>query len=105
LLLVGVTSLLAQPTSTPSSAPTAASAITSDHRPAGRYVLWYDQPTTNWYAALPVGNGRMGAMVFGGATTEHLQLNEDTIWSGGRIKRARPSPREPIRKGRELVSK
>ncbi len=45
--------------------------------------LWYRQPATNWLEALPVGNGRLGAMVFGGVTNERIQLNEDTLWSGG----------------------
>ena len=50
---------------------------------AGDLTLWYQQPATNWTGALPVGNGRLGAMVFGGAAREHLQLNEDTLWAGG----------------------
>lgn len=45
--------------------------------------LWYRQPAQHWVEALPVGNGRLGAMVFGGLEQEHLQLNEDTLWSGG----------------------
>ncbi len=45
-------------------------------------TLWYTQPATQWTEALPVGNGRLGAMVFGGVATERLQLNEDTLWSG-----------------------
>lgn len=44
--------------------------------------LWYRQPAAQWVEALPVGNGRLGAMVFGGVTAERLQLNEDTLWSG-----------------------
>ncbi len=44
--------------------------------------LWYTQPAAVWTEALPVGNGRIGAMVFGGVATERLQLNEDTLWSG-----------------------
>ncbi|MBX3015733.1 MAG: glycoside hydrolase family 95 protein [Caldilineaceae bacterium] len=44
--------------------------------------LWYRQPATQWVEALPIGNGRLGAMVFGGVATEQLQLNEDTLWSG-----------------------
>ncbi len=51
--------------------------------------LWYRQPATNWLEALPVGNGRLGAMVFGGVTNERIELNEDTLWSGGR---AYPAP-------------
>jgi alpha-L-fucosidase 2 len=45
--------------------------------------LKYNQPASHWTEALPVGNGRLGAMVFGGIADEHLQLNEATLWSGG----------------------
>jgi len=45
-------------------------------------VLKYAQPAMHWTEALPVGNGRLGAMVFGGVAEEHLQLNEATLWSG-----------------------
>ena len=45
--------------------------------------LKYTQPASQWTEALPVGNGRLGAMVFGGVAGEHLQLNEATLWSGG----------------------
>jgi len=44
--------------------------------------LWYTQPAANWVQALPLGNGRMGAMVYGGITEEHIQLNENTLYSG-----------------------
>ena len=45
--------------------------------------LWYDRPATVWLEALPLGNSRMGAMVYGGTETEEIQLNEETFWSGG----------------------
>ena len=45
--------------------------------------LWYDGPATEWTEALPVGNGRLGAMVFGGTSRERLQINEETLWTGG----------------------
>lgn len=45
--------------------------------------LWYTRPASVWTEALPVGNGRLGAMVFGGIAQERIQLNEDTLWSGG----------------------
>jgi alpha-L-fucosidase 2 len=48
--------------------------------------LWYRQPARQWTEALPVGNGRLGAMVFGGAEQELLQLNESTLWSGGPVR-------------------
>jgi alpha-L-fucosidase 2 len=50
--------------------------------------LWYRQPAKTWVEALPVGSGKLGAMVFGGVGAERLQLNEDTLWAGG--------PYEPI---------
>ena len=45
-------------------------------------VLWYPAPAEKWTDALPLGNGRLGAMVFGGVDKDHLQLNEDTLYSG-----------------------
>ena len=45
--------------------------------------LWYDKPAKIWLEALPLGNSKMGAMVFGGTDTEEIQLNEETFWSGG----------------------
>ena len=50
--------------------------------PEGRHVLWYRQPAKSWTEALPLGNGRLGAMVFGGVADERIQLNEDTLWDG-----------------------
>ena len=53
------------------------------HMASGALTLWYTQPATEWTDALPIGNGRLGAMVYGGIEQEHLQLNEDTLWTGG----------------------
>ncbi|MEO7530015.1 MAG: glycoside hydrolase family 95 protein [Sediminibacterium sp.] len=49
--------------------------------------LWYNKPATVWTEAVPVGNGRLGGMVFGGVTDELIQLNEATLWSGGPVKK------------------
>ena len=49
---------------------------------AQTYQLWYSEPARVWTDALPLGNGRLGAMVFGNPTTERIQLNEETIWAG-----------------------
>ncbi|MEO7966585.1 MAG: glycoside hydrolase family 95 protein, partial [Gemmatimonadaceae bacterium] len=57
----------------------------------GSTTLWYRQPAASWNEALPLGNGRLGAMVFGGLEEEHLQLNEETLWTGG--------PYDPVVKG------
>jgi alpha-L-fucosidase 2 len=51
--------------------------------PAQPLSLWYRRPAEKWVEALPIGNGRLAAMVFGGIVEEHLQLNEDTLWAGG----------------------
>jgi alpha-L-fucosidase 2 len=62
----------------------ASSAPPSGVQEAGDLALWYDEPAgDDWLRALPLGNGRLGAMVFGNPGTERLQLNEDTIWAGG----------------------
>src|SRR6476660_9594524 len=45
--------------------------------------LWYDQPAAKWTDALPVGNGRIGAMIFGGVEKDRIQFNEETLWTGG----------------------
>ncbi|WMI66272.1 glycoside hydrolase family 95 protein [Aestuariibaculum sp. YM273] len=45
-------------------------------------VLWYDQPANNWNEALPIGNGRIGGMIFGGIEQDRIQLNEETVWAG-----------------------
>ncbi|WP_438862525.1 glycoside hydrolase family 95 protein [Neptunicella sp.] len=49
----------------------------------GAQKLWYDKPASQWEEALPVGNGRLGAMIYGGVPNETIQLNEDTFWAGG----------------------
>lgn len=48
-------------------------------------TLWYEQPAANWDEALPVGNGRLGAMVFGNYVREQIQLNEESIWGGSKV--------------------
>ena len=44
--------------------------------------MWYDTPADEWMKALPIGNGRLGAMIYGGVTTETIALNESSMWSG-----------------------
>ena len=60
-------------------------ATTSVFVNAEELSLWFRQPAANWNEALPVGNGRLGAMVFGGVENERLQLNEETVWSKGSL--------------------
>ena len=92
-------------------------------------ILWYKTPAPIWDEALPVGNGRLGAMVFGGANTgasngdlqppaknatlidgsqtsgadEHLQLNESSLWQGGRVNRLNPRAQEAVPQIRSLL--
>ncbi|HON90677.1 MAG TPA: glycoside hydrolase family 95 protein [Sedimentisphaerales bacterium] len=71
--------------------------------PAEPLSLWYRQPARQWVEALAVGNGRLGAMVFGGVTQERLQLNEDTLWAGGPYDPANPDALEAWPQVKELI--
>ena len=66
--------------------------------------LRYERPAAEWIEALPVGNGRLGAMVFGGIQLERLQLNEDTLWAGGPYNPANPAAREALPEIRRLLA-
>ena len=70
------------------------------------FKLWYKQPASIWTEALPIGNGRLGAMVFGGVHDELLQLNEATLWSGGPVKtNMNPEAKDYLPKVREALFK
>jgi len=66
-------------------------------------TLWYRQPARLWTEALPVGNGRLGGMQFGGVSRELIQLNESTLWAGGPYSPVNPSARGNLDKVRELI--
>ena len=66
--------------------------------------LWYRQPATEWTEAMPVGNGRLGAMVFGGVDEERFQLNEDTLWAGGPYDSVNPDAKDALPQVRRLVT-
>ncbi len=67
------------------------------------HILWYPAPASNWVEALPIGNGTLGAMVFGGIREERLQLNEDTLWSGGPKDWNNPDAKNWLPKVREAI--
>lgn len=73
--------------------------------PAGSndFSLWYAQPAQKWTEALPIGNGRMGAMVFGGTAHERIQFNEDTLWRGKPHDYVRDGALETLPEIRRLV--
>lgn len=66
-------------------------------------TLWYTKPAAEWEEALPLGNGRLGAMIAGNLREERIQVNEETIWYGGWEDRLNPDARENLPKLRELV--
>ena len=66
-------------------------------------ILFYRQPAKEWVEALPVGNGRLGGMVFGGVPAERIQLNEDTFWSGGPYDPTNDEALEYLPKVRQLL--
>jgi len=66
-------------------------------------VLWYKDPAADWNHALPLGNGRMGAMVFGGTGVERLQLNEESVWAGTRINDINPGSLSHLKEIQQLL--
>lgn len=77
----------------------------ADDNPSSSNVLllWYRKPATRWTEALPVGNGRLGGMVFGGASNERIQLNEDSVWHGGPRDRLNPDALHAMPEVRRLL--
>ena len=76
-----------------------------DYQKKPMLKLWYKKPANlfkGWNEALPLGNGRLGAMVFGGVQTERIQLNEDSVWYGGPRDRNNPDALE-LAKIRDLL--
>src|SRR6187402_1807018 len=66
--------------------------------------IWYDKPSgTVWENALPVGNGRMAAMVYGNVDTERIQLNEHTLWSGSPNRNDNPLALDSLSEIRKLI--
>src|SRR5262245_54648340 len=66
-------------------------------------ILWYREPATTWNEALPIGNGCLGAMVFGGVPAERIQLNEDTVWAGEKRDRNNPEGARNLAEVRRLL--
>lgn len=86
------------------SAPDALPGQEASSDPWNALQLWYRQPAQLWDEALPLGNGRLGAMLFGGVTTERLQLNDDTLWSGGPVRPITPPPATLLPEVRRAVA-
>ncbi|GEO10153.1 alpha/beta hydrolase [Segetibacter aerophilus] len=65
--------------------------------------LWFARPAANWNEALPVGNGRLGAMIFGGVNAERLQLNEESVWTGKDVDFVNPGAKAALPEIRKLL--
>ena len=70
---------------------------------AQNHRLWYNHPATHWLQALPVGNSQLGAMIYGGITTEEIQLNEETFWSGSPHNNNSPEAKAHLQEVRQLI--
>lgn len=73
------------------------------NRSSKEYLLWYDKPATEWTEALPVGNGRLGGMLFGDPSVEHLQVNEESLWGGTRVPNNNPGALANLPLIRQLI--
>ena len=65
--------------------------------------IWFNKPAGSWNEALPVGNGRLGAMIFGGVENERLQLNEESVWTGEPRWDANPEALKALPEVRKLL--
>src|SRR4051794_15925996 len=66
-------------------------------------TLWYERQAKAWLEALPIGNGRLGGMVYGGVLTERIALNDGTLWSGGPNDGDNPEARKTLPEIRRLI--
>ena len=77
--------------------------MTTAHVWAGGQRLWYDRAASHWLEALPIGNSHLGAMVYGGADTEQIQVCEETFWSGSPYENNSAEAREHLQEVRQLI--
>lgn len=75
----------------------------AQEKETGNLKLWYDKPATEWVEALPIGNGRIGAMVFGDPAHEQFQLNEETVWGGSPHNNTNPKAKDALPRIRQLI--
>src|SRR6185369_1170441 len=95
---------LASTALTAAALPFASSISTAATPPADEdLLLWFDKPAVEWTDALPIGNGRLGAMVFGGTASEQFQLNEDTLSAGSPYDPNNPEALKALPEARRLI--
>src|SRR5436190_1832501 len=78
-------------------------AIAQSEQASDALTLWYRQAATQWTEAVPVGNGRLGAMVFGGLDEDRIQINEASLWGGGVHNYANPEAHGHLARLQELI--
>src|SRR5665647_120448 len=71
--------------------------------PPSGMKIWFNRPAETWNDALPIGNGRLGAMVFGGIEKDRIQLNEESVWTGAPRWDANPDALKNLPKVRKLL--
>jgi alpha-L-fucosidase 2 len=104
VLLGAAAPAFAQPAAPPYEIPAFAGRLLGQAAPPDEPLsLWYRRPAIAWEQALPLGNGRLGAMVFGGIGEEHITLNEDTLWSGGPYDPTNPEALAALPEARALI--
>lgn len=79
------------------------SVVAASAQPANNFTLWYDSPAEKWVEAMPLGNGRLGAMLYGNPAHEELQLNEETLWAGAPNNNLNPKAKENLARIRRLI--
>ncbi len=72
-------------------------------QPQNDFTLWYDKPAEKWVEAMPLGNGRLGAMLYGNPVNEELQLNEETLWAGAPNNNPNPKAKENLGRIQQLI--
>src|SRR4030095_13267399 len=77
--------------------------ISSKLQAQNSFELWYRNPASEWTEALPVGNGRLAAMVFGKTDMERIQLNEESIWAGCNVYDINPGTKSHLREIQQLL--
>ncbi len=105
-MIASVSALAEAPQQPPATSPVsdfAGEFIGRASPPEESLSLWYRRPARQWVEALPLGNGRLGAMVFGGVTSERIQINEDTLYAGGPYDPANPDALSALSDARRLV--
>ncbi len=70
---------------------------------SNKLKLWYDKPASEWVEALPLGNGKLGAMVYGDPFHENIQVNEETIWSAGEGSAVHPRGKELFKEVQKCI--